>query len=157
MNELRVACLALIFLPAALAQVALAAPVTPPENPAKITISVEPKRVAPGGQAKITLTIDPISGVKINRYPQIKLKVPEQAGLVGEAEIRIGSKTPLPLDDEGSNFWKKVDPVNLTLSVDAAAASGKQEIDAKLIYYYCLSGNFCAPKRVQVKIPLDIQ
>lgn len=157
MNEPRIVRLALILLAAALAQIAVAAPVTPPANPAHITISVEPERVAPGGEAQVTLTIDPISGVKINRYPQIKLQVADQAGLVGAAETRLGSETPLPLDEQGTNFWKKVDPVKLTLTVDSSAASGEHEIDAKLTYYYCLSGNFCAPKRVQVKIPIDVQ
>ena len=66
---------------AALGQVAIAAPLKPPEKPAKITVSVAPESVAPGAQAVVTLTIDPISGVKINRYPQIKLTVPDQQGL----------------------------------------------------------------------------
>ena len=97
MNEPRIAWLASLLLAAVLGQVAVAAPLKPPANPAKITISVTPQSVAPGGQAEITLTIDPISGVKINRYPQIKLKVPDQEGLVGEAETAIGSKMlPLP-------------------------------------------------------------
>ncbi len=142
---------------ATLGQVAIAAPLKPPEKPAKITVSVAPESVAPGGQAVVTLTIDPISGVKINRYPQIKLTVPDQQGLVGEIEAAIGSKTPLPLDDQGSNFWKTVDPVKLTLTVDAAATTGEHEIEAKLIYYYCVSGNFCAPKRVPLTIPLDVE
>lgn len=134
----------------------LAAPIKPPENPARITVSVAPERVSPGGSAEITLTLEPISGVKINRYPQIKLQVPGQEGLVAEAEVRIGSKTPLPLED-GANFWKKVDPVGLTLRIDDAAASGEHEIEAKLTYYYCLSGNFCAPKRVPLTISLDVE
>ena len=141
----------------ALGQVTSAAPLKPPQNPAKITVSVSPKSVAPGAQAEITLTIDPISGIKINRYPQIKLKVPGQQGLVGEAETAIGSKTPLPLDDQGSNFWKKVEPLNLTLTVDAAATSGKHEVEAKLTYYYCMSGDFCAPKRLPLSIVLDVE
>ncbi len=157
MNEPRLGWLAPIVLLVALGQVAIAAPLKPPENPAKITLSVAPESVAPGGHAEITLTIDPISGVKINRYPQIKLKVPDQQGLVGEAEIAIGSKTRLPLDDQGSNFWKKVAPLHLTLTIDAAATSGEHEIEAKLTYYYCVSDNFCAPKRVPLTIPLDVE
>ena len=157
MNEPRLGWLPPIVLLAALGQVAIAASVKPPANPAKISVSIAPESVAPGGQAEVTLTIDPISGVKINRYPQIKLKVPDQQGLVGEAEIAIGSKTRLPLDDQGSNFWKKVDPLHLTLTIDAAATSGEHEIEAKLTYYYCVSGNFCAPKRVPLTIPLDVE
>ncbi len=157
MNELRLGCLASIVLLAALGQGTIAAPLKPPKNPAKITVSVAPESVAPGGQALVTLTIDPISGIKINRYPQIKLKVPGEQGLVGEAEIAIGSKTPLPLDDQGSNFWKNVDPLHLTLTIDAAATSGEHEVEAKLTYYYCVSGDFCAPKRVPLTIPIDVE
>ena len=157
MKNLRFAWPAAIVALVLLGQAALAAPVKPPENPAKITISVAPEAVAPGGQAEVTVTIDPISGVKINRYPQIKLQVPDQDGLVDEAEVRVGSATPLPLDDKGTNFWKHVDPVQLTLQVDADAASGEHELDAKLTYYYCLSGNFCAPKRLAVTIPIDVE
>ncbi len=155
MNELRLGFLAPIILLAASGQVTIAAPLKPPENPARITVSVAPESVAPGGQAEVTLTIDPISGIKINRYPRIKLQVPDQHGLVGEAETASGSKTPLPLD--GSNFWNKVDPLSLTLTVDAAAASGEHEVEAKLTYYYCVSGSFCAPKRVPLTIPLDVE
>ncbi len=157
MNDLRFRYLAPIVLLAALGPVTIAGPPKPPENPAKITVSVAPESVAPGGQAEVTLTIEPISGIKINRYPQIKLQVPDQQGVVGEAEVAIGSKTPLPLDDQGSNFWKKVDPVNLTLTVDADATSGEHEVEAKLTYYYCLSDNFCAPKRVPLTIALDVE
>ncbi len=157
MNEPRSGWLAPIVLLVALGQVAIAAPVRLPEHPATISVSVAPESVAPGGQAEVTLTIDPISGVKINRYPQIKLKVPNHQGLVGETETAIGSKTPLPLDDQGSNFWKKVDPLHLTLTVDSAATSGEHEIEAKLTYYYCVSGNFCAPKRVPITIPLSVE
>jgi len=157
MNEPRLAWLMPIVLLVPLGPLAIAAPVKPPANPAKITISVAPESVAPGGRAEITLTLDPISGVKINRYPQIKLKVPNQEGLVSEVESAIGSKSPLPLDEPGSNFWTKVDPLNLTLTVDAAAKSGEHEIEAKLIYYYCVSGEFCAPKRVPITIPLDVE
>ena len=39
---------------------------------------------------EVTLRLAPKSGIRINRYPKIKLTVPEASGLVGEAEAAIG-------------------------------------------------------------------
>lgn len=135
----------------------LAAPRKPPKNPAKITIDVAPKAVSPGGAAEVKLTLAPIDGVKIARYPRIKLDVPAREGLVDRAGASIGSEKPPPPDQLATNYWKEVDPVLLTLTVDPAAASGDHEVDAKLTYYFCVSGDFCAPARVPVKIPLAVE
>jgi hypothetical protein len=134
-----------------------AAPMKPPENPAKITLEVAPEVVAPGGDARVTVQLAPIDGIKIARYPQIKLKVPAQEGLTGEALATIGSAKPPPPDKLATNYWKDVDPVVLTLQLDDSLAAGDHEVEAKLTYYYCVSGNFCAPKRVPLKIPLDVR
>jgi len=134
-----------------------AAPVSPPEVPAEISIEVAPEAVSPGDEAQVTLRLVPIEGIKIARYPQIKLKVAAQEGIVDEASVAIGSKAPPPPDKLDTNYWKDVDPVVLTLSVDEAATSGSHEVEAKLTYYYCVAGNFCAPKRVPLKIPLAVQ
>jgi len=131
--------------------------VKPPKNPAEIRISVSPDTVAPGKPAQVTLTIAPKDGIKIARYPQIKLQVPESEGLVGEAEIRIGSAEPPPPEKLETNYWKTVDPVELTLTLDPAATAGKHEIDAKLTYFFCVAGDFCAPARVPVKIPVAVE
>jgi hypothetical protein len=133
------------------------AQVKPPEKPAEITVEVAPAVVAPGGQAEVTLRLDPIDGIKIARYPQIKLKVPAEDGFVDEALATIGSKTPPPPDKLATNYWKTVDPVVLTLTLDDAASIGSHEVDAKLTYYYGVSGNFCAPKRVPIKIPIAVR
>ena len=130
--------------------------VKPPKNPARIDLEVSPASVPAGGKADVTLTIAPIDGVKIARYPQIRLQVPESLGLVGAAEVRIGSRTPPPPDRLNDNYWKQVDPVTLTLAVDASATSGAHEIEAKLTYYFCVSGNYCAPARVPLTIPLAV-
>jgi hypothetical protein len=146
-----------LILAAGLCASALAAPVKPPKNPAKIAIAVAPEAVAAGGQAEVTLSIAPIEGVKVNRYPQIKLKVAAVEGLVAEAEVKIGDTKPPPAGKK-SNYWEKVDPVKLTLAVDEAATSGDHEIDAKLTYFFCLpASGFCAPARVPVKIPVSVE
>ncbi len=132
-------------------------PKRPPENPAKITLNVAPRAVHPGGRAEVTLTLAPIDGIKIARYPQIKLEVPAQAGLVDQAKIALGSSTPPPLDELETNYWKQVDPLVLTLEVDEGASRGSHEVDAKLTYFFCVSGDYCAPARVPLKIPLNVE
>jgi hypothetical protein len=134
-----------------------AQPVTPPRNPAVIQIAVAPERVAPGGETTVTVTLEPIEKVKIARYPQIKLQVPAQPGLVMAAETAIGDAEPPAPEHLEHNYWGKVDAVVLTLQVDPAAKSGRQEVEAKLRYNYCVSGSFCAPARVPVKFTIDVE
>jgi len=135
----------------------LAAPPRVPKNPATITIDVAPAAVSAGGQTEVTLRLEAKEGIKIARYPQIKLKVSAQEGLVGQAESRIGSNKPPPPDKLSTNYWGDVDPVTLTLELDDDAAPGAHEIEAKLTYFFCVSGDFCAPARVPVKIPIAVE
>jgi hypothetical protein len=136
-----------------------AQPPKPPAEPARIQISVEPESASPGGRAEATLTLAPIEGVVINRYPKITLKVAETDGLVHAAEVAVGNDAPPPPDDSsGSNYFDTVDPVRLTLNFDEGIKQGAHEIEGKLKYYYCVKkSGFCAPKRVTVKIPVKVR
>jgi len=137
----------------------LAAPnSTQPANPAKVAISVSPGVVSAGGQAEVTVKLTPSSGVKINRYPKIKISVPAQDGLVAETEASIGNDSPPPLDDPDSNYFDVVDPVTLTLDLDELISSGSHEIEAKLTYFYCVAkSGFCAPKKTPIKIAVNVR
>jgi DsbC/DsbD-like thiol-disulfide interchange protein len=153
--------LAVLVISAALAApcAVLAAPNSAqPANPAKVSISVSPETVAPGGEAQVTVKLTASSGVKINRYPKIKVSVPAQPGLVAETEAEVGNDSPPPLDDPDSNYFGVVDPVTLKLDLDDSVKSGEHEIEAKLTYYYCVTkSGFCAPKRTSVKIAVNVQ
>jgi len=134
-----------------------AQPKKPPKEPAKLDISVSPSEVEPGASATVTVRIVPKDGIKVNRYPKIKLQVPEQTGLVHEARAEIGDEKPPPPDKMNSNYYKTVDPVELQFTLDDAATPGRHELDAKLTYYYCVAASgFCAPARVQIKIPVAV-
>lgn len=129
-----------------------------PANPAKITISVSPEAVAPGGRAQVTVTLTPASGVKINRYPKIKVNVPAQEGLVAEAGAEVGNDSPPPLDNPDSNYFDVVEPVTLKLDLDDSISSGSHEIEGKLTYFYCVAkSGFCAPKKTPVKIAVNVK
>jgi len=142
----------------AVATPSLTAPPKPPKEPAKIKVSVSPEAVSRGGQAEVTVVLRPVQGVKINRYPKIKLEVPGQSGLVEEAEVSVGNASPPPPDAKESNYFDTVDPVLLELQVDGSAPVGRHAITGKLAYYYCVTASgFCAPARVPIEIPVEIR
>ena len=129
-----------------------------PAKPADIDIDVAPGTVAPGGQVEVTVTLDPIEGVKINRYPKIKLEVPAREGLVLANQAAMGSSTPPPPEKLLENYFEQVDPLKLTLTLDESAPAGRHELDGKLTYNYCVPAKgFCVPARVPVKIPVTVR
>ena len=89
----------------------------PPKEPARIEITVSPESVSPGGSADVTLRLTPKSGIRINRYPKIKLTVSEQEGLRGDAEVAIGDDAPPPPEHKGGNYFETVDPVRLRIDL----------------------------------------
>ncbi len=129
-----------------------------PKEPAKLEISVSPASVAPGGQATVRVQITPKDGVKINRYPKIKLQIPGEEGLVAEANAEIGNARPPAPDKMDDNYYKVVDPVELTISLDQAATAGEHSLPGNLTYFYCVTASgFCAPARVPIQIPVAVR
>jgi hypothetical protein len=125
---------------------------------ASLKILVEPNPVVAGTEAKVTAQLVPNAGIKINKYPKIKLAVAEQAGLVAAAEGSVGAAAPPPPEDLESNYFKTIDPVSVPLKLDPKAAKGKHEIPARLTYFYCVAASgYCAPARVNVKIPVEVR
>ena len=136
---------------------ATAEPPRPPERPATVDVEVLPEAVTTGGETAVTVRLEPVKGIKINRYPEATLRV-EASALVAAAEARIGSATPPPPEKMATNYFDRVDPLQLTLEVAEGAAAGVHEIDATLSYFYCMPANgFCAPKRESVRIPLTVR
>jgi len=130
----------------------------PPAVPALFDLRVRPEAVSPGGEATVSVTLEPAEGVKINRYPRIRLQVAAIDGMVGAAEGSVGNDKAPPPGKMDSNYFKKVDPVELTLTLDPAAPAGRHDIPAKLTYFYCVAASgFCAPKTVAVEIPLRVE
>ncbi len=131
-------------------------PKSPPKEPARLELSVSP--ASPGGEARVTVRLHPADGIKINRYPKIKLKVPGRPGLVNPADAAVGSAEPPPPERIEANYFKTVDPVELTLHVDPRAAAGRHDVSGQLSYFYCVaSSGFCAPAKVAVTIPLLVR
>ncbi len=125
----------------------------------KIGVSVSPPSIAAGSDTSVTVRLDPKSGIKLNKYPKIKLQVPAVAGLVDSAEQSLGNSAPPPADQLESNYFHGgVDPLTVTLHLDAKAEKGPHEIRAKLSYFYCVAASgYCAPAKTEVTIPVTVR
>lgn len=136
---------------------ALAASAAPPAEapPVKVSITVAQE----ASDAAVTVVLKPEAGIKLNKYPKIKLQVPAVPGLVGEASGAIGTSGPPPADQLESNYYHGgVDPLVVHLAVDPAAAPGKHDVAGKLSYFYCVAASgYCAPAKVDVSIPITVR
>ena len=131
----------------------------PPAEPAKIRISVAPSSLTPGGRADVTLALAASPGVKVNRYPRIKLSVAPLAGVVRGGDASVGNDAPPPVADAAGNYFgDPIDPVRLALDVDPHATPGRHELAATVTYFYCVTeSGFCAPSRTSLKVPIEVR
>jgi hypothetical protein len=137
---------------------ALSAGPKPPENPAKLSLVVKPGVVDPGQTARLTLKVLPKDGIKINRYPKIKLTIPEVEGLVLAAEGTLGNPKPPPVDNPESNYFDDPEPLEMEMRFSPEATSGRKKIDAQVKYFYCVAkSGFCAPFKTDIKIPVTVR
>jgi hypothetical protein len=149
---------AAVFLASSFAAAAAPASKGPAGEPAAFRIEVSPAVVEPGQAVEVRLMLEPAPGIKINKYPRVRLKIPATPGVVAEAEGSVGADAPPPPDQLESNYFKTIDPLRTTVPVDPDAGAGAHEIPAKLSYFYCVaSSGYCAPARVDVKIPIEIR
>ena len=129
------------------------------ESPVKVDVAVTPATVGAGSEASVVVSISPNPGIKMNKYPKIKLKVPAVAGLVEGAEQSLGNAGPPPPDQMETNYFKGgVDPLKLTLHVDPQAAKGRHDVHAQLSYFYCVAASgYCAPAKAELTIPVTVR
>lgn len=148
-------------LAAALPALSAAAPsaASPKEGEiASVRVLASPDPAPRGGPVEVRLELTPASGIKINKYPRIKLKVPAQRGIVAEAEGSVGADKPPPPDELETNYFKTVDPVTLRLELDGAIPAGRHEFSGRLSYFYCVAkSGYCAPAKVDVTIPVVVR
>ena len=152
-------CKLLVFMGLAASWPAVAAwGQSPPKKPATVNVAVATEGVAPGEPAELVFTVVPAEGVKINRYPKIKVRVEAVDGLVGEAATEYGNAKPPPANDMESNYFKKPEPIVVDLQLSPSAATGEHQLRGEVKYYYCVSASgYCAPAKAEVTIPLEIR
>lgn len=131
--------------------------IEPPANPVTIGVSVTPKEVTPGGEAIVTIRLDPVAGVKINRYPRVRVRIAPQPGLAELAEGSAGDTTPPPMEQLADNYFETFEPLQIPIKLSADLPRGAQELDGKMVYFYCMpASGFCAPAKVGFKIPVNV-
>jgi len=125
----------------------------------KIAVTVSPEPAAAGSDTAVTVKLETKPGIKMNKYPKIKVHVPAVEGLVGLAEESVGNPGPPAADQLDANYFHGgIDPLTLTLHLDPHAAKGKHEIHAKLSYFYCVAASgYCAPAKTDLTIPVTIR
>lgn len=132
----------------------------PPEIPADVRVRVVPEPAAAGAAAAVELTVEPRPGIRINRYPRIRLVVEDHPGLTAGGRAERGADRPPGHDeDPDDNYYAgPADPLRLELPVDGDATPGAYEVTGRLRYFYCVKqSGFCAPKEVDVTIPLRVR
>jgi hypothetical protein len=155
----RAVCLAFLIMAAVPAGAAPEGGLATSEAPIKVTVAVSPAAVGAGSDASVTVRLDPRPGIKMNKYPKIKLQIPAVPGLVAAAEQSLGNPAPPPADQLDANYFHGgVDPLTITLHLDGQAAKGPHEIRAKLSYFYCVAASgYCAPAKTVLTIPVTIR
>jgi hypothetical protein len=130
-----------------------------PESPVKVAVTVSPEALGAGSDASVTVKLEPKPGIKMNKYPKIKVQIPAVPGLVDAAEQSLGNAAAPPPDQLDANYFHGgVDPLTLTLHLDSAAAKGRHEIHGKLSYFYCVAASgYCAPAKAELTIPVTIR
>jgi len=156
---MRIGLLLVFFLAVAPAGAAPSGGGAPSDTPVKISVAVSPQTIGAGAETVVTVKLDPKSGIKLNKYPKIKLLIPAVPGLVGAAEQSMGNPGPPPADQLDSNYFHgSIDPLTITLHLDAQAAKGQHDILAKLSYFYCVAASgYCAPAKTELKIPVTVR
>jgi hypothetical protein len=153
------ACLAILIIAVSPTEAVPDARLAASEAPTKVTVAVSPEVVAAGSDTSVTVRLDPKPGIKMNKYPKIKLQIPAVPGLVDAAEQTLGNSAPPAADKLDENYFHGgVDPLTITLHLNAQAAKGRHEIRAKLSYFYCVAASgYCAPAKTELTIPVTVR
>jgi hypothetical protein len=148
-----------ILVPVTVAGVASAGGPSPSDTPVKVTVAVSPTAVGAGSDTSVTVRLDPKPGIKMNKYPKIKLQIAAVPGLVDSAEESVGNPGPPPANQLDANYFHGgIDPLTLKLHVDPKAVKGPHEIPARLSYFYCVAASgYCAPAKADLTIPVNVR
>ncbi len=155
----RIALFLVLFLAIARVGAAPLGGTAPPDTPVKVSVAVSPQTIGAGADTVVTVKLNPKTGIKLNKYPKIKLLIPAVPGLVGSAEQSMGNPGPPSAEQLDANYFHgSIDPLTLTLHLDAQAAKGQHDILAKLSYFYCVAASgYCAPAKTELKIPVTVR
>jgi len=128
----------------------------PPEVDMKIAIAVPETAVAAGSEGIAVVTMTPPAGIKINKYPPVRLTVEENPPIsFKETTVKLGLDA-MP-DDPEQNRFESLEPIRLAFKVDRHSEDAKIPIKGKLRFTYCVArSGFCAPasRDIQFAVPV---
>lgn len=129
------------------------------EPPVNVEVAVSPEAVGAGAEASVVVKIETKPGIKMNKYPKIKLQIPAVPGLTEGAEQSLGNPGPPPADKMETNYFKGgIDPIKVTLRLDPQAGKGRHDIHGQLSYFYCVAASgYCAPAKAELTIPVTVR
>ncbi len=107
-------------------------------TPADVKVSVSaPIPAAPGGHSEVIVTFTIPEGIKINRFPPIKLTLTAAEPVsLDKAEWRQGSDQPI---EKVEDFpFKTVEPMSAGFGVAPGAAPGKYPVSGKIRFITCI-------------------
>lgn len=103
-------------------------------------------------KADVTVSFSLLKGYAINRSPEITLTMTPVPGVkLDKTELKASPNDPKAKDE----YFVDLPVLKVGMT---AAKTGKYEIPAKLVYFFCSkSDGFCSRQIVDVKIPLQVE
>lgn len=132
----------------------------PPKEPAEIRVDGPSEPLEAGASARFLVRLEPKPGIKINRYPRLKLEVPAELGIHEGGKSEVGRDRPPTPDELEDNYFarEEIPALEIAIPIEAGAAPGTYELEAKLVYFYCVTkSGFCAPSRTTVPLHVDVR
>ncbi len=135
-----------------------AAPEIPKER-VKLHVQAEPEVAAPGEEIAVSIRLKPLAGIKLNRYPKIRVQTEPVPGVAAASETTLGNAAPPPPEAMETNYFgPEPEPLRLQLRLEANARPGRYEIPARVRYFYCVTASgFCAPAEESFSIPVTVR
>ncbi len=121
-----------------------------------LKLAQDPPRAAVGEDFRLSVTVVPPEGIKLNRYPGITLEIAKAPGIALSSKTAfVGSKKPIT-DPEKFGFHE-IPPLVLRGKVEKGRA-GTRYLEATLKFFYCVKkSGYCAPGEQKVRLPLYVR
>ena len=129
----------------------------PPDLDLKINIAVPQQAVATGAEAEAVVSITPPAGVKLNKYPPIRVTVEGNPPIEFEqTTVKVGLDE-MPENAE-LNHFDTIEPIHLKFKVGKHNGDGKIPIRGKVKLTYCVAkSGYCAPVTKDLSFAVPIQ
>lgn len=121
----------------------------------KLTVTQSPDPAQAGREFELSIAIVPPTGITLNQYPGITLKIEKAPGLrLRDAEVFVGVRKPI--EDPAEFPFKTIEPLKL-YATPAPGVGSPTTLEGTLKFFYCVKASgYCAPGEMKVKIPVKL-